>query len=174
MPRSVHNEPTLSKAEHAFMDALDRIVKGEPSHPDLVKKARRGTLKVNVSTVAKEASRSRTLISHEECAYPRVRAAIKAHMAPVLEPRSMAEINKKLRVENAELKRTIRLAREEMVAMIRRMDRVKREADRKTQAALRRERRGSRDANEIAGASTELSIETDNVVRFPNKKKTDK
>jgi hypothetical protein len=63
----------------------------------------------------------------------------------------MAEINRWLRGENAELRRSIKLAREAMAAMVRRMERIKNEADREVLAARRREQRGNRDPNEIAG-----------------------
>ena len=63
----------------------------------------------------------------------------------------MAEINRRLRSENAELRRSIKLAREAMAAMVRRVERIKNEADREVLAARRREQRGNRDPNEIAG-----------------------
>ena len=133
------------------MEALQRLVDRRPHDPDLARKAQRGTLKINASTVAKEAGRSRTLVSHERCAYPRVRVAILNYRYPPTQATSMAEINRRLRGENAELRRSIKLAREAMAAMVRRMDRVKNEADREVLAAQRREQRGNRDPNEIAG-----------------------
>ena len=133
------------------MEALQRLVDRRPQDPVLARKAQRGTLKINASTVAKEAGRSRTLVSHQRCAYPRVRAAILNYRTPPNQATSMAEINRRLRGENAELRRSIKLAREAMAAMVRRMERVKNEADREVLAAQRREQRGNRDPNEIAG-----------------------
>ena len=133
------------------MEALQRLVGGRPTSPDLASKARRGTLKINISTVAKEARRSRTLISHDRCAYPGVRAVVRNYTKPPTPGTSMAEVNRRLRSENAELRRTIKFAREAMAAMVRRMERVKNEADREVLAAQRREQRGNRDPNEIAG-----------------------
>ena len=133
------------------MEALQRLVDRRPQDPVLARNAQRGTLKINASTVAKEAGRSRTLVSYERCAYPRVRAAILNYRNPPNPAPSMAEINRRLRNENAELRRSIKLAREAMAAMVRRMERVKNEADREVLAAQRREQRGNRDPNEIAG-----------------------
>lgn len=139
------------QVERELMDALQRLVESRPANPDLARKAQRGTLKISVSTVAKEAGRSRTLISHDRCAYPQVRAAILNYVDPPTQATSMAEINRRLHNENAELRRSIKLAREAMAAMVRRMERVKYEADREVLAAQRREQRGNRDPNELAG-----------------------
>ena len=137
--------------EHELMEALQRLVDRRPQDPDLAQKAQRGTLKINISSVAKEAGRSRTLVSHGCCAYPQVRAAILNYRNPPNQATSMAEINRRLRSENAELRRSIKLAREAMAAMVRRMERIKNEADREVLAARRREQGGNRDPNEIAG-----------------------
>ena len=140
--------------EHELMEALQRLVDRRPQDPDLAQKAQRGTLKINISSVAKEAGRSRTLVSHGRCAYPQVRAAIlnyRNYRNPPKQATSMAEINRWLRGENAELRRSIKLAREAMAAMVRRMERIKNEADREVLAARRREQGGNRDPNEIAG-----------------------
>jgi len=145
----------LRPIEHELMEALQRLVDRRPQDLDLARKAQRGTLRINASTVAKEAGRSRTLVSHERCAYPRVRAAILNYRNPPNQATSMAETNRRLRSENAELRRSIKLAREAMAAMVRRMERVKNEADREVLAARRREQRGNRDPNEIAGVRVE-------------------
>ena len=137
--------------EHELMEALQRLVDRRPQDPDLAQKAQRGTLKINISSVAKEAGRSRTLVSHGCCAYPQVRAAILNYRNPPKQATSTAEINRRLRSENAELRRSIKLAREAMAAMVRRVERIKNEADREVLAARRREQRGNRDPNEIAG-----------------------
>ena len=137
--------------EHELMEALQRLVDRRPQDPDLAQKAQRGTLKINISSVAKEAGRSRTLVSHGCCAYPQVRAAILNYRNPPNQATSMAEINRRLRSENAELRRSIKLAREAMAEMVRRVESIKNEADREVLAARRREQRGNRDPNEIAG-----------------------
>src|SRR6516225_6498756 len=104
--------------EHELMEALQRLVDRRPQDPDLAQKAKRGTLKINISSVAKEAGPSRTLVSHGCCAYPQVRAAILNYRNPPNQATSMAEINRRLRSENAELRRSIKLAREAMAAMV--------------------------------------------------------
>jgi hypothetical protein len=63
--------------ENDFLDALQRLIEGKPTHKALKAKAKSGTLKVNTSNVALEAGRSRTLIALEDCRYPKVREAVK-------------------------------------------------------------------------------------------------
>lgn len=125
--------------ERDLLDALDRIRNGVPTNPELVKKASRGTLRVSVATVAKEAARSRTLISHDRCAYPAVRSAILAVKPRGESPaRTLAEMNRALRHENAELRRTVKMARDSMAAMLLRMHRVEREAERRVDVLQRK------------------------------------
>lgn len=98
------------------------------------------------------------------CAYPRARVAVLAYRKPAGEPTSLSELNRNLRQENAELRRTVKLARESMAAMALRMERVVRNAEREIAAARRREKRGDRDPNQVAGLSSVLPTPTDGVV----------
>jgi len=59
-----------------FRFALARLLSGQPRHPDLVHDLREGKLRLSVSTVALEAGRSRTLIGHARCKFPKVREEI--------------------------------------------------------------------------------------------------
>ncbi|OGT57194.1 MAG: hypothetical protein A3E01_14135 [Gammaproteobacteria bacterium RIFCSPHIGHO2_12_FULL_63_22] len=156
--------PPSDGIEQDFMLALARVAAGNPTNPALAKRAKRGTLEVNISTVAREAGHSRTLISHDKCAYPQVRVAVLAYRQPAGEPTSLSELNRNLRQENAELRRTVKLARESMAAMALRMERVVRNAEREIAAARRREKRGDRDPNQVAGLSSVLPTPTDGVV----------
>ena len=156
--------PISDGIEQDFMQALARVAAGSPTHPGLVKRANRGVLAVNIATVATEAGHSRTLISHDKCAYPRVRVAVLAYRQPTGESKSLSELNRNLRQENAELRRTVKLARESMAAMSLRMERVVRHAERELAAARRREKNGNRDPNQVAGLSSVLPPQTDGVV----------
>lgn len=71
------NPRTTDPIEQDLLDALQRLVDGKPTHKTLKAKAKEGRLKVNPSTVALEAGRSRTLIALEDCRYPKVREAVK-------------------------------------------------------------------------------------------------
>lgn len=167
----MRNHPATTPVEQTLLDALDRLKSGKPNNPDLVKRAKRGTLKISVATVAQEAGRSRTLISHDKCAYPAVRTAILALKAPRdAEPTSLAEVNRRLRLENAELRRTVKLARDSMAAMALRMSRVVKEAERRVAAAERRAGRRS-DANQVAGQFRDERIGTEDGKVVPMRKR---
>ncbi|MBM6579923.1 hypothetical protein ILT44_07000 [Microvirga sp. BT689] len=107
-------ESPIAKSDDAardLLDALNRLRRGSPIHPDLRKLKEEGKLRINVATVAKEARRSRTLIGSNKCAYPQIRAEVlaAAEVAVVNEnpkaPRKHArEIIGDLRRENAILK----------------------------------------------------------------------
>lgn len=64
------------KVEKDLMAALERLRRGEPRNAALSKRAQAGSLKINPSTVAREAGRSRTLIGSEGCAYGSVRRLV--------------------------------------------------------------------------------------------------
>lgn len=174
MHRSKNVRPARNSVELSFFDALERLKSGAPNDPQLAKRAKRGILRISVAVVAQEAGHSRTLISHEGCAYPAVRRAIlDAKAPPRSEPTSLAEINRRLRQENAELRRTVKLARDSMAAMALRMNRVVREAERRVAAADRRA--GNRASSaEVAGQFCEerVTAATEKVVpiRRPNAK----
>lgn len=61
-----------------FEQALRRLLAGKPTSPRLSALAKEGTVKINVSTVAEEAGRSRTLIGHTDCQYRAFRQKILA------------------------------------------------------------------------------------------------
>ena len=81
-----------SLIERDILEALARLVAGKPTNPELKRLAARGRLSVNVSRVAKEAGRSRTLIAHEGCRYPAVRLRVLEHMRPVANPRHASAV----------------------------------------------------------------------------------
>lgn len=77
MPKSKPEAPAQDPIEQDFLAAIKRLEEGHPRSKELKKRAALGILKINVSTVAIEAGRSRTLIAlDDKCRYPRVRALI--------------------------------------------------------------------------------------------------
>lgn len=158
----------VNETESDFVHALERLQAHNPTHPALIKKKRRGSLKINISTVALEAGHSRTLISHENCAFPIVRTAILNLRKAPRGLGTMAEANRKLRLENAHLRKDYQIAISRMAAMVRRMDRVEKEAIRRTSEIERFKRHNNIDSNEIAGSR--LSVrdfpKEENVIEF--------
>jgi hypothetical protein len=153
MPK-LRPEPPIVGVEKELMDALKRLEDGRPRDPDLLKKARLKKLRINATTVAKEAGRARTLIGHDGCAYPRVRAAIKLHENPIGPTTSFEDVNRSLREQNADLRKTVLIATSRLAAMIRRMDAV----DKAAAEEVKKAKRGSANkspasnANQVAGA----------------------
>lgn len=91
--------------EQDFLDALQRLIEGKPTHKTLKTKAKSGTLKVNTSNVALEAGRSRTLIALEDCRYPKVREAVKlAQGAKKALPATYTQLIASLRADLATVK----------------------------------------------------------------------
>lgn len=89
-----------------FFEALERIKNGQARHPDLKALVRKGkTVKVSVSTVAKEADRARGLIARDNSAYPDVRQRILAEMGEVrTSPRNSADVISDLRTQVSSLR----------------------------------------------------------------------
>lgn len=94
-----------SRVRDDFNDAIDRLERGKPRNTELRAAAKRGSLKINYSTVAKEAGRSRTLIAipGEKCAYPEIRDRIENLKKPVNNPTDSNETIKSLRAQVKEL-----------------------------------------------------------------------
>jgi len=88
-----------------FVSAIERLRKGEPVNPRLKEAARRGKLRINVSTVALEAGRSRTLLASADGKFAHVRKL----MAPVTEvqdakPRNLTGLLADMRRELADVR----------------------------------------------------------------------
>ena len=137
------SDKSVSDAEHDLLAALSRLINGAPTHPELVQLFKCRKLRINPSSVAKEANRSRTLISHKNCAYPEVRSKIIklgqdkrkggiCHSRPQIQD---------LQHKIAELQSKLELSREENVALIRRLERVELEAQRSIEAIKRKQNR---------------------------------
>lgn len=109
-----NRRPAPSTIEQDFLGAIERLTKGKPRNLALRQLATRGMLKINFSTVAKEAGRARTLIAHEGCAYPAIRTRIQALMAPVGAPSSLSTVVFRLRREVKELKDKLQAQQHQM------------------------------------------------------------
>lgn len=108
-PSKPSNTPPVDPIEKDFLDALERLRVGEPTNKNLIAQKKKGILKINVSNVALEASRSRTLIGMDSCRYPRVRELIrKAKVGEPAEPRTYSDLVKRLRANISDLKIQVR------------------------------------------------------------------
>jgi hypothetical protein len=107
MPRKRQGAP-LTEAETAFMGAIDRLLAGEPKTEELRKRARKGRLKINVTTVSIEAGYARTYLYK----FPsvRVQARLEEIMNPPSATRTAEDVIGALRVEIQELRRERDLA----------------------------------------------------------------
>jgi hypothetical protein len=171
MEKHNHNP---KETEMDLLQALDRLRQGSPTHPELVKKSRRRKLKVSISTVALEARHSRTLISHQKCAFPDVRAAILDLMEPKQLSGTMSDVNRKLRQENARIGRDLKIALSQLASMVRRMDRVEKQAARDSALAARILCRRGANVNQIAGAKLagSESFDEETVVEIDKRRRT--
>ncbi|MCX7101356.1 MAG: hypothetical protein NTX38_07650 [Methylobacter sp.] len=116
MPHKTTPIPPIDLIERDFLDAIDRLEVGAPLNPTLAKRAKLGTLKVNVSAAAQEAGHSRTLIGHDGCKYPRVRARVIGLKVPVTEALTAENVIRRLREENEKKKKKLALRDTENVA----------------------------------------------------------
>ena len=105
MPRSKIPAPPIDRIEKDFMDALDRLVEGRPTHKTLKRKVVNGRVKISITNVALEAGRSRTLIAMKDCRFPRVRELIKQTQSGSTRiPTTHSELITRLRADLAEMK----------------------------------------------------------------------
>jgi len=139
--------------EKAIGDAIQRLKEERPLDPQLLRQAKLGRLTIGPSTVAREAGCPRDYISHEGCRFPNLYQAIKALQKPVAEPRSLAEVNLKLRQRNRELLESVKTARAQVAAALLRMDQMAKDYDRKLNELERIQKRRGADSNQVAGRS---------------------
>lgn len=134
-------DPPPEGIEAELFDALERLKEGAPNNPDLKRKASMGRLRINPTTVAREAGRARTLCAYKDCAYPRVREAIDLYkMHGAKPPTSFEDLNDKLTRENGELKETVVLAMSRVSAMILRVKNIDEKARKEVANAERKAR----------------------------------
>ncbi len=165
MKRKINTAPAMDAIERDFMDALHRLEANTPSNPALAKLAKLEILKINVSTVAKEAGHSRTLIGHDGCKYPRIRARIIGLKQPV-EPALTAEaVITRLRQENAELRQKIAQRDSENAVLVLRLRQLEIATQRELRKAKRSANRQSGHPDRIAGSG--FQSENGEVLPFP-------
>jgi hypothetical protein len=117
--------------EKDFLQALQRLQNGIPNHKALKSAKALGKLKINFSTVAREAGRSRTLIALENSRYPRVREAVKlAQEGTHREPRTSGELIDKLRADIIELRVQLKKAEAHAVEQFDAREKAERKAGR--------------------------------------------
>lgn len=131
--------------EKDFFDALARLQAGRPKDKDLATSAKKGTLRINLVSVAKEAGHSRTLIGHHRCKYPSTRDFIVALRTDPENPTRMQDVVAKKRVETARLNRELNLARTQNATLLSRMLRLENDVER-----LQRENKRRRENKPVA------------------------
>lgn len=146
---------TFEGMQQHLLDALQRVEEGRPQHPELIEQAKKGRLRVTISSVALEAGVSRTLIGFDECRYKDVRKKIRGEEedqdVPVRAPTDMRTINANLREVNKVLEQRFKMVLSENAAMILRMGELEREYEDKADEIKRINTRGKRNQNEIVG-----------------------
>ena len=165
MPHKTIPIPPIDLIEQDFLNAIDRLEVGAPLNPALAKRAKLGTLKVNVSAAAQEAGHSRTLIGHDGCKYPRVRARVIGLKVPVTETQTAENVIRRLREENAELRKKLALRDTENAVLIRRLRQLETTTQREIRKAKRNANRSEGRADQLAGSS--FPAETGEGVPFP-------
>jgi len=165
MSRKASPIPPIDPIEGDFLAAIGRLEAGAPLNPSLAKRAKLGTLKVNVSAAAQEAGHSRTLIGHNGCKYPRIRAKIIGLKMPVTEALTAESVIRHLREENAELRKKLVLRDTENAVLIRRLRQLETATQREIRKTKRKANRGEGRPDQLAGSS--FPVETGEVVPFP-------
>ncbi|MFC5356382.1 hypothetical protein [Azospirillum himalayense] len=128
LSRSKSSHPSV--IEKDFLTALERLVACKPTNTALKKLAAQGRLRINVSTVAKEAGRARSLIGYEGCKYMGVRLQVLEQMKPIASPRSGAAVIARLREDVADLKLQLHNALAEAAAHFHARHKAERDAER--------------------------------------------
>lgn len=131
--------------EKDFLEALTRLQAGRPKDRDLATSAKKGTLRINLVSVAKEAGHSRTLIGHDKCKYPSTRDFIIALREDPESPTRMQDVIAKKRVETVRLSRELKLSQTLNATLLSRILRQERDIER-----LQRENKRRRESKPIA------------------------
>ncbi|MBU1776198.1 MAG: hypothetical protein KJ899_06120 [Gammaproteobacteria bacterium] len=151
--------------EQEFFDAIDRLLQNKPRNRALAIKAKAGTLQINTTTVALEAGHSRTQIGHDKCKYQKVRAKILGLKNAEAEPHTAEDTIRKLRIRITEVQMELRIANSEKAALIIRMQKTEKAANREIGKAKRSAEQKNRDPNHVVGRSFS-DIEAQ-VIQFP-------
>jgi hypothetical protein len=168
MSRKLTLVPPIDPIERDFLDALDRLEAGAPLNSALAKRAKLGTLKINMSSVAQEAGHSRTLIGHDGCKYPQVRGKVTGFKTPLTEGATAEDVIRRLREENAELRKKLVLRDTESAALIVRLRQLETSTRREIKQIKRNAGRSDARPEQLAGSS--FSPETGDVIHIPTPK----
>lgn len=153
MPKLKPDAPAEDPIERDFLDAIQRLQDEAPKNKKLKAQKAKGRLKVNISNVAIEAGRARTLIALEAgCRYPKVRELIKQAKTgkPAL-PTTHTELVKRLRIDKAELNAQVKKYQAEAMAHFQARVKAEGEAkrERDTASKLRKELAKLRDVAQL-------------------------
>ncbi|MBC7146556.1 MULTISPECIES: hypothetical protein [Thioclava] len=134
MPR--HRSRAADLIEQDFLAAIERLKVGQPRHPkhkEWLKK--RGSVPINISSVAREAGRARGLIATEATKYQKVRNLVLLEAGEMgVEPGNRQDVVADLRAQVAELRAELRSAREHAAYHFK----LRSEAEKRLQELLRR------------------------------------
>lgn len=112
--------------ERDFDEAIKRLALGTPDNPDLKLLSAKGKLRVNLSTVAREAGRARTLIALKDCRFPGIRAKVLSFANSASSSSSSMAVLQKLRQEIKSLKDNLQKSQAlQLVAFYEKEDAVK-------------------------------------------------
>lgn len=123
-----------------FKDAIKRISENAPWNPKNIKLAKRGMLKGNPTTIAREAGHSRTLIGHDTCKYIQLRTEILGVKTPHVKGKTQKERNHELIVEKRDILASYKLCMSRLAACILRMEAMEKEYKKR----VRQQKRGER------------------------------
>jgi hypothetical protein len=139
MPKLKAEAPAQDPIERDFLDAIDRLQDGEPRHKKLKAQKAKGMLKLNISSVALESGRARTLIALEHgCRYPRVRElVIQSKSGRTSLPTTHTELIRRLRADKAELAAQVKKYQSESMAHFQARVKAEEESERERSAASR-------------------------------------
>lgn len=131
MASQTSNLPTATDAiEQNFIDALKRLMTNKPKNKELLALSRSGTLNVTVTTVAKEAGHSRTLIGHKTCKYPNVRDFIVSLRNDPENPTRMQDVVRRKQQDAARLRRELQVSQTVAATLLARVQRLQEEVGR--------------------------------------------
>lgn len=116
-PLAKHDAPTERKLE----EALARLMAGKPDDKKLRQQAQLGSLRITISSVAREAGVSRTLIGHDKCPYPTIRRKVIGIRGGTPAEGTLLSTLKQMRAELADARRREKLDLSLRGALLRRM-----------------------------------------------------
>ncbi|MDZ7787444.1 MAG: hypothetical protein U5K73_04705 [Halofilum sp. (in: g-proteobacteria)] len=113
-----------------FLDAIERLRLRQPQNQELRSRVNRGrSVTINVSTVAKEAGRARSLIARDDSPYPDIRHRIRLEAGTVRDaPRNSDDVITDLRAQVADLRTELKQVKELTAYHLERRQKAEREA----------------------------------------------